>query len=60
MQVFGIDVATGRRELWKTIAPADRSGLVAIDGIVMTPDSRSYAYCYERILTSLQVVDGLR
>jgi hypothetical protein len=27
---------------------------------VMTPDVRSYAYCYERILTSLQVVDGLR
>jgi hypothetical protein len=58
--VFKLDVATGRRELWKTVAPADRSGLVAIDGIVMTPDATSYAYCYERILTSLQVVDGLR
>jgi Tol biopolymer transport system component len=58
--VFKIDAATGARELWKTVAPADRSGLVAIDGIVMTPDARSYAYCYERILTSLQVVDGLR
>ncbi|MFY9552784.1 MAG: WD40 repeat domain-containing serine/threonine protein kinase [Thermoanaerobaculia bacterium] len=58
--VFKINVATGARELWKTVAPADRSGLVAIDGIVMTPDARSYAYCYERILTSLQVVEGLR
>jgi Tol biopolymer transport system component len=58
--VFKIDVATGRRDLWKTIAPADRSGLVAINGIVMTPDARTYAYGYERILTSLQVVDGLR
>jgi Tol biopolymer transport system component len=58
--VFRLDVATGARELWKTVAPADRSGLVAIDGIVITPDARSYAYCYERILTSLQVVEGLR
>ena len=59
-RVFKIDVATGRRELWKTIAPADRSGLIAIDNIVMTPDARSYAYSYERILTSLEVAEGLR
>ncbi len=58
--VFKVDVATGRRELWKTIAPADRSGLVSIDNIVLTPDVRSYAYSYERILTSLEVVEGLR
>jgi Tol biopolymer transport system component len=59
-RVFKVDVPTGRRELWKTIAPADRSGLVSIDNIVMTPDTRSYAYSYERILTSLEVVEGLR
>jgi eukaryotic-like serine/threonine-protein kinase len=59
-QVFRIDIATGRRDLWKTIAPADRSGLVQIDSIVMTPDARSYAYSYQRILTSLEVVEGLR
>jgi Tol biopolymer transport system component len=59
-QVFRVDVATGRRELWKTIAPADRSGLVQIDTLVMTPDARSYAYSYERILTDLEIVDGLR
>jgi WD40 repeat protein len=59
-RVFKVDAATGRRELWKTIAPTDRSGLVAIDNIVMTPDTRSYAYSYQRILTSLEVVEGLR
>ena len=59
-QVFRIDVPTGRRELWKTIAPADRSGLVSIENIAMTPDARSYAYCYTRILTSLELVEGLR
>ncbi len=59
-RVFKVNVATGRRELWKTIAPGDRSGLVSIDNIVMTPDARSYAYGYEQILTSLEVVEGLR
>ena len=59
-RIFKIDIASGRREPWKTISPADRSGLVAIDNIVMTPDARSYAYSYERILTSLEIVEGLR
>jgi eukaryotic-like serine/threonine-protein kinase len=59
-QVFKIEIATGRRELWKTIAPADRSGLVGIPNIVMTPDARSYAYSYLRILTNLEMAEGLR
>ena len=59
-RVFQIDVATGRRILWKTIAPADRSGLITIDNVVMTPDARSYAYCYSRILTSLELAERLR
>jgi hypothetical protein len=59
-QVFKVDVVTGRREPWKTIVPADRSGLITIDDIVITPDARSYAYSYQRILTSLQVAEGLR
>jgi serine/threonine protein kinase/Tol biopolymer transport system component len=59
-QIFNIDIATGRRELWKTIGPADRAGLTGIHSIVITPDLRSYAYTYPRYLMSLQVADGLR
>src|SRR5262249_20657907 len=59
-RIFKIDVATSRREPWKAIPPADRSGLIAIDNIVMTPDARSYAYSYTRILTSLELAEGLR
>src|SRR5262249_42812871 len=59
-RVFRIDNATGRRELWKTLVPADRSGLLTIDSIAMTPDARSYVYCYQRILTSLELAEGLR
>jgi Tol biopolymer transport system component len=59
-RVFKIDVATGRREPWKTIVPVDPAGLIEIDNIVMTPDARAYAYSFERILTNLEVVEGLR
>src|SRR5262249_19383858 len=34
-RVFRIDLATGRREPWKTMVPADRSGLITIDSIAM-------------------------
>ena len=59
-RVFKIDVATGKRELWKTIAPADPAGLIAIPRIVMTPEASAYAYSFERILNHLEVVEGLR
>jgi eukaryotic-like serine/threonine-protein kinase len=59
-QVYRVDIETGRREFWKEIAPADRTGLDHIDIILMTPDARAYAYGYRRILGSLQIVQGLR
>jgi len=59
-RIFRIDVATGRRELWKTIMPVDRAGLITIDNFVMTPDARAYAYSFQRILTNLEIVEGLR
>jgi len=59
-KVFKIDVATGKRELWKTIAPVDRAGLIAIDNIVMTPDARASAFSFQRVLTNLEIVEGLR
>ncbi|MGH9318080.1 MAG: protein kinase domain-containing protein [Thermoanaerobaculia bacterium] len=59
-RVFRLNVETGRREFWKEIAPADRTGLDHIDNILMTPDARAFAYGYRRILGSLQIVQGLR
>jgi Tol biopolymer transport system component len=59
-RVFRIDVATGKRELWKTIAPADSSGLLSVHRIFMTADARSYVYSFERVLNNLSVVEGLR
>jgi hypothetical protein len=59
-RIFRVDVETGRREHWKDVAPADRTGLDRIDSIVMTPDARAYAYGYTRMLGSLQIARDLR
>jgi eukaryotic-like serine/threonine-protein kinase len=60
VRVDRVDVASGRRELWKAFLPADPAGMVAITKVDLTPDGRYYAYSYRRILSELYVVDGLR
>jgi len=58
-RVYRLDVATGRRELWRTLMPADAGGVSLIVPLP-TPSGDSYAYCYGRTLSDLYVVDGLR
>jgi Tol biopolymer transport system component len=55
-----LDLATGRRTVWKELGPADLAGVRAITSIVMTPDARWYAYTYASRLSNLYLVEGLR
>jgi Tol biopolymer transport system component len=57
--VYELDVETGRRTLWKTLAPADASGVYAINNVEVTPDGRLYFYSYNRVLSQLYTVTGL-
>src|SRR6266545_1997300 len=59
-KVYRYDVASGRKELWKELAPAELAGLSGITRVVVTPDGKTYAYSYLRILSYLQLVDGMR
>jgi hypothetical protein len=62
LEFFRVNLATGRRELWKRIDPADPVGLIGIQpaAVHMTPDGRSYAYSYWKTLTELYLVDNLK
>jgi hypothetical protein len=40
--------------------PSDAAGLNTISRVVVTPDGKTYAYSYLRILSSLQLVDGMK
>jgi hypothetical protein len=59
-QVMRVDLATGRKELWKEISPADPAGVQTISSMAFSADGKSYAYSISRILSDLFVVSGLR
>lgn len=60
VRVERLDLATGRRELWREITPADPSGIRGIYPLVITPDGKCYAYSYTSILSDLYLAEGLR
>jgi hypothetical protein len=58
--VFKVNLKTGTRSLWRTLAPADPAGVVRLFAIRVSADEKSYAYSYARQLGELYVVEGLR
>jgi hypothetical protein len=57
-RVVRLNLATGKREPWKEILPSDPSGVVTITPILLTPDGKSYAYSYPRVLSQLFLGEG--
>jgi dipeptidyl aminopeptidase/acylaminoacyl peptidase len=54
-----LDLETGKRTPWMTVAPADQAGLrFAVAAI--TPDGRHWALSTSRLHTDLYVVEGMR
>jgi eukaryotic-like serine/threonine-protein kinase len=60
MPVVRLDLATGRREPWRRLAPPDPAGVVAIDGLNVSPDLAAYVYHYIRRQSDLYLVEGIR
>jgi hypothetical protein len=48
-----VDVATGRRQPWKVLRPADPAGVTEISFVYPAPDGRAYVYNYARELQDL-------
>jgi len=59
-RVHKVDLATGRRELWREILPLDRVGVAGVEKIVLTPDATAYAYSYVQFRSDLYLVKGLQ
>ena len=59
LKISRMDLATGRKELWKELKTPDPVG-VQISQVVITPDGASYAYSFQRDITTLYLADGLR
>jgi eukaryotic-like serine/threonine-protein kinase len=59
-KVYRLDIATGKRTVWKEIAPIDTAGVSTIGPILMTPDGKTYAYGLHRTLGDLYLVENLK
>jgi serine/threonine protein kinase/Tol biopolymer transport system component len=59
-KVYRLELATGKKTVWKQIAPLDPTGISTIGPILMTPDGKSYVYGFHRTLGDLYLVEGLK
>jgi hypothetical protein len=59
-RISRIDLATGARTPWRSLAPEDCVGLMGVVDIVANRDASAYAYWYNRRLSTLYLVDGMR
>jgi len=58
--VYQVELLSGRRRLWKDLNPPDPAGINFIRSPHISSDGKAYAYSYNRILSGLYLVDGLR
>ncbi len=58
-RVWRLELATGRKALFKELMPDDPDGVTAIESIQVTPDGRTIVYSYRNNLSDLYVVTGL-
>ena len=59
-RIYRVEIASGKRELFKVTEPPDHAGVEDVTNLHITRDGRSYAYTCPTILSDLYVVDGLR
>jgi len=55
-----VELATGKKTVWKQLMPPEPSGIDTVSPILLTPDGKSYAYGFIRTFSDLYEVDGLR
>jgi eukaryotic-like serine/threonine-protein kinase len=60
IKVYRVEIATGKRELYKQTAPPDPAGLESVVQFRMTRDGKAYAYSCMTVLSDLYLVEGLK
>jgi len=60
LKVFRLDIASGHKEPFKEIIPADMAGMFSHPSILLTPDGKGYIYSVRRYLMDLYLADGLK
>jgi hypothetical protein len=58
--IHKVNIQTGGRELLRAISPSDKTGVSYVGPGHVTPDGRYYVYSYNRQISELFVVEGLK
>jgi eukaryotic-like serine/threonine-protein kinase len=59
-RVFRLDVATGRREVWKELMPGDPAGITLLAPQDISEDGKTVLFIYGRSLADLYLAEGLK
>jgi serine/threonine protein kinase/Tol biopolymer transport system component len=59
LRIWRIELRSGARTLWRTLAPRDQAGVYRISPVMISRDGRFWAYNILRTLSNLYVADGL-
>jgi hypothetical protein len=51
-KVYRYGLESGKKELWKELVPADRSGLIRIESVAVSRNGSAYAYTINRVTDS--------
>ncbi|HEV2323159.1 MAG TPA: protein kinase, partial [Terracidiphilus sp.] len=59
-ELYRLDLTSGKRMLVRTLAPSDSAGLTDVRPVRITSDGKTYAYSYDRALSELYLVEGVK
>jgi Tol biopolymer transport system component len=59
-KIYLLDLTTGKKTLWKELAPADAAGVGYLSPPSITHDGSAYVYNYTRVLSELYLVEGVK
>jgi hypothetical protein len=60
LKVDRIDLGTGKRDFVRELMPSDSAGVTGVGPVCILPDQNSYVFGYQRVLSDLHVVQGLK
>jgi Tol biopolymer transport system component len=60
VRIERLEVATGKRTLWRELRPPEGAGVFGISSVVIAPDGKSYAYTFASSVGALYLAEGLR
>jgi len=60
VEIHRVEVSTGRQKLVRSLVIPDPAGVRTPNRVSITPDGKYYAYSFERVLSNLYLVEGLK